>query len=128
MTLPLAGFTTPLRRTRTLEPGTSVGTIVVDGAEPGNRPGNASPRSPRALWWGRPWRGRAWRVDETCGATVVPERCVWTRRLSNAPFDKFSVIRRAAAIEGDARSPRPPSEEGVQHELLTALRCEAEGG
>jgi len=42
--------------------------------------------------------------------------------------DELSVIRRAAAIEGDARSPRPPSEEGVQHELLTALRCEAEGG
>lgn len=45
-----------------------------------------------------------------------------------APEDELSVIRRAAAIEGDARSPRPPSEEGVQHELLTALRCEAEGG
>jgi len=81
--LALAGYT--LRRTNArTEPATSylVGTVVVDGAEPGNRPGNASPRSPRALWWGRPWRGRAWHVDETCGATVVPVRCECGRGAS----------------------------------------------
>ena len=52
---------------------------ILDVSEPA---GNASPRSPRALWWGRPWRGRAWHVDETCGATVVPERCECGRGAS----------------------------------------------
>jgi hypothetical protein len=52
---------------------------ILDVSEPA---GNASPRSPRALWWGRPWRGRAWHVDETCGATVVPVRCECGRGAS----------------------------------------------
>ena len=96
----------------------------------------ASPRS-RGGGDRGPW---AWRGDETPRVRVatVVHACLTVcavsvdavrgARLSNAPEDELSVIRRAAAIEGDARSPRPPSEEGVQHELLTNLRCQAEGG